>query len=155
MRRMNKSSRIKKKGFQIKRRRFCICLFHIHYSRSVLCFDFIVLKGVDLCVDLQLQRRMKIAELKQLCSRPDVVEVCYNCFLSLLGCLSFHLQIYIGFTIFSINFFCNFKIPLLQCSSIAFLSVISVICVFFTSFIFFSVFSMIRRVEDIALACMH
>lgn len=38
----------------------------------MLFHSIIVLKDLS-CV--QLQRRMKIAELKQICSRPDVVEV--------------------------------------------------------------------------------
>lgn len=39
-----------------------------------------VKKAKGFLVVFQLQRRMKIAELKQICSRPDVVEVViFNC----------------------------------------------------------------------------
>lgn len=58
----------------------CLCLLlAVHLLSVFSCLSFNCLGLLNwICPKylLQLQRRMKIAELKQICSRPDVVEVC-------------------------------------------------------------------------------
>ena len=70
-------SRRRKGVSPISRRKFVLpvtaCLLMTSYKG--LFYVFISLKNCFWFVLFQLQRRMKIAELKQICARPDVVEV--------------------------------------------------------------------------------
>ena len=77
MKMLRTPSRRRKGVSPISRRKFVLpvtaCLLMTSYKG--LFYVFISLKNCFWFVLFQLQRRMKIAELKQICARPDVVEV--------------------------------------------------------------------------------
>lgn len=69
-------SKRRKGAYPISRRKFVVPSLTVYCyteSRITLCAHY--LKIPSLFVFFQLQRRMKNAELKQICARPDVVEV--------------------------------------------------------------------------------
>jgi len=74
--RKNKKMNKRRKACQTRRKRFAF-LMVLYYCRWYYCINRMNngCSTTEWCFGFQLQRRMKIANLKQICSRPDVVEV--------------------------------------------------------------------------------